>query len=418
MKRVGGIVAVLALVLSSCASIGDPFVLAFDVNGQYQSDAVTAAGIDAYRTQLVGAGDLSASSKVQRYFEVALRYDPSNAEAARYLALVEDYRAARFSAAVKDADALLKKPSRSPDDEYALLLAVRKASAIYPRDESTVRLLKATATIRSSFVSARIAEVKTVRAGVSKDAKDSVREKASIDAFRIAVKINAADPGDLEGAQLYRELKSEVAAIVQRRLERVDALVKDARYEEANGQLQSVKDLDRLGDGSFAGAVRNAEYQLYLSWARDYEKHKEWTKASARVKSALAVRRGSEALALEKRIGAALEAQDRGASFNEGLKNLDAYIARDDLIHAQRLLATLASGPIDAAKRQALELRRKKMAESMANLYAVGIKAYRDERFDDAATAFESVIAVDASYEDAGAYLDKVKAKQKLLNQY
>jgi len=404
--------------LSSCASIGDPFVLAFDVDGQYQSRAVTSAGIDAYRTDLVGAGDLSASGKVQRYFEVALRYDPSNTEAARYLALVEDYRAGRFSAAVKDADALLKKPSRSVDDEYALLLAVRRATTIYPQDESTIRLVKATAGLRTSFIAGRIAEIRATMAAVSKDAKVATREKSSIDAFRIALKINTVDPGDLEGAQLYRELKSEVATIVGHRVDGIDALVKNSEFDDARTQLLAAKELDRISGGSFTGPVQSAEYRLYLSWARYHEKRKEWPKADARVKSALAVRRGSEAIALEKRIAASVAASDRGATFNDGLKNLDTYIAKDDLVHAQRLLSSLASGPVDASKRQALELRRKKMAESMANLYAIGIKAYRDERFDDAATAFESVIAVDASYEDAAAYLDKARAKQKLLDQY
>jgi len=418
MKSAGLVCAGVALLLSSCASLGDPFVLAFDVDGQYQSRAVTSAGIDAYRTELVGAGDLSASGKVQHYFEVALRYDPSNAEAARYLALVEDYRAGRFLAAVKDADLLLKKPARSADDEYALLLAVRRASSIYPQDESTIRLLKSTAGIRAAFIADRKVDVKAARAAVPKDAKETTREKASIDAFRIALKINAVDPGDLEGSQLYRELKSEVAAIVSHRVDKVDALVKDAHFDDARSQLAAIKELDSISGSSFTESVRGAEYRLYLSWARYHEKRKEWSKADARINSALAVRHGGEAIALQKRIAASVAAQDRGASFNDGLKNLDAYIAKDDLIRAQRLLSSLASGSIDASKRQALDQRRKKMAESMANLYAIGIKAYRDERFADAASAFESVIAVDASYEDAAAYLDKARAKQKLLDQY
>jgi hypothetical protein len=221
MRRMCLVYAGVALLLSSCASIGDPFVLAFDVDGQYQSKAVTAAGIDAYRTNLVAAGDLSASRKVQHYFEVALRYDPSNTEAARYLALVEDYRAGRFSEAVKDADILLKKASRSVDEEYALLLAVRRATAIYPLDEASIRLAKATSGLRATFVTDRIAEIKAFRAVLTKDTKDATRDKVSIEAFRVALKINAVDPGNLEGSQLYRELRSEVAAIVSRRLDRL-----------------------------------------------------------------------------------------------------------------------------------------------------------------------------------------------------
>src|SRR5512145_403543 len=132
----------VAAMCSSCASLGDPFFLAFSIDGEYQSEAVTANGIAAYRDRLVATGDVSASDDVQRYFEVALRYDPSNAEARRYLSLVEDYRASRFSIAVKDADALLKKPARSADEEYALLVAVRRAKDIFPTDAAVGRLAR------------------------------------------------------------------------------------------------------------------------------------------------------------------------------------------------------------------------------------------------------------------------------------
>jgi hypothetical protein len=402
----------------SCASLGDPFLLSFDVAGQYQSEAITAAGKDAYRTSLVAAGDVSASAKVQRYFEAALRYDPNNAEASRYLALVEDYRASRFSAAVKDADALLGKPSRSPDEEYRMLLAVRRASAIYPRDESAQRLVKSTGEIRDGFVVLRLAEVEKTRASVTPESKDAVKEKAYIDAFRMVLRVRDIQPGDDAVAKAYKELKSEIAAIVEKRLAGVDAQISKSSFDEAKSVLSLVKDLDSRIGGTFTPDIAKAEYRLYLAWARYHESRKEWSRANARIQTALVIQKGSEAVALQKRIRDAADAEDRGATFEAGLKNLDAYIRSGELLRAQHLLASLSKSTTTSAGRATLDQRRKKLIESIAGVYDTGVKAYRDERFKDAVAAFETVVAIDSTYGDAAEYLDKAKTKQKLLDQY
>lgn len=417
--RIKLVVTLAAVFLAaSCASLGDPFLLSFDVAGKYQAEAVTAAGKDAYRTSLVAAGDVSASAKVQRYFEAALRYDPNNAEASRYLALVEDYRASRFSAAVKDADALLGKPSRNPDEEYRLLLAVRRASAIYPRDESARRLVKSTEEIRDGFVALRLAEVEKTRALATPESRDAVKEKAYIDAFRLVLRVRDVEPGDEAVAKAYKELKSEIAGIVEKRLAGVDAQIARSSFDEAKSVLSLVKDLDSRIGGAFTPEIAKAEYRLYLAWARYHESRKEWSKANTHIQAALAIQKASEAVALQKRIRDEADAEERGATFEAGIKNLDAYIRAGELLRAQRLLASLSKSTTTSAARTTLDQRRKKIIESVAGVYDAGVRAYREERFKDAVAAFETVVAIDSTYGDASEYLEKAKTKQKLLDQY
>ncbi len=403
---------------SSCASLGDPFLLSFDVAGKYQAEAMTAAGKDAYRASLVVAGDVSASAKVQRYFEAALRYDPNNAEASRYLALVEDYRASRFSAAVKGADTLLRKTARSPDEEYRLLVAVRSASAIYPRDESAQRLVKSTADLRDGFVALRLAEVEKLRASVTPESRDAVKEKVYIDAFRIVLRARDVQPGAGDVGKAYKELKAEIAAIIEKRLAGVDAQIAKRSFDEAKAVVSLVKELDSRILGTFAPAIAKAEYKLYLAWAKYHESRKEWSKANTRIQTALAIQKGSEAVALQKRIRDAADAEERGATFEAGLKNLDAYISSGQLLRAQRLLASLSKSTTTSAGRATLDQRRKRMIESLASVYEAGVKAYREERFKDAVADLETVVAIDSTYRDAAEYLEKAKTKQKLLDQY
>jgi hypothetical protein len=410
--------SVAAVLLVSCASLGDPFLLMFDVDGEYKSEAVTSSGIDAYKRDLIAGGDVAASAKVQRYFEAALRYDPTNSEAAKYLALVEDYRASKFSSVVRDAENLLKKPVRSQGEEYAMLLAVNKASAIYPLDDASVKLVKATEDIRAKYVSARLAEVDKVRSNIKPEAKDAVKEKAYIDAFGLVLKVRAVDPVNLNGNKAYRELRTEISSIVENRIKTVETLTAKKTFDEAKSVLAVVKDLDSKIGETFKPDIAKAEYHLYLSWAKYHESRKEWSNAASRVRSALAVQKGGDALALQKRVSAAAAVEDRGTSFEAGLKNLDAYIASGQLVKAQRLLSSLSKTASDSAKRQTLEIRRKRILEALGGVYQSGVQAYREEKFKDAVSILETVVAVDASYADAVDYLDKAKARQKLLDQY
>jgi hypothetical protein len=408
----------VAILLSSCASLGDPFFLAFDVDGEYKSEAVTSSGIAAYKRDLIASGDVAASAKVQRYFEVALRYDPSNPEAARYLALVEDFRASKFSAAVRDAENLLKKPTRTPNEEYAMLIAVNKASAIYPGDETAVKLVRSTEDARSRYVSARLSEADKVRASIQPESKDAVKEKAYIDAFGLVLKVRAVDPINLNGSKAYRELKGEISTIVEKRLDSVTVLTSKKSFDEAKSVLGVIKDLDsKIGD-TFKPDIAKVEYTLYLSWAKYHESRKEWSNAASRVRSAIAVQKGSEAVALQKRISAAAATEERGATFEAGMKNLDAYIAAGQLVKAQRLLSSLSKSAADSTKRQNLEARRKKILDALAGVYQSGVQAYKEEKYKDAIAMLETVVSVDASYAEAVDYLDKAKARQKLLDQY
>ncbi|MBN2874178.1 MAG: hypothetical protein JXM71_03710 [Spirochaetales bacterium] len=412
------LVATIAVLASSCASLGDPFVLVFSVDDEYKSEAVTASGVDAYRESLVRDGDVSASPTVQRYFEVALRYDPANDEAARYLALVEDYRASKFSASLKTAEALLDKPKRSAAEEYRMLIAVRDAAAIYPGDDEARSLLKATEEPRKAFVVARLEEAEAMRAALAPDASDAARERVYIDAFRQVLKVRELVPRDVEGSRMYRELRSDITDIVEARLAGVDELIKSKKFTEARTVLALVDELDTSIGRTFSGDIQDSRYRLYLAWAASHEAKREWPQANARLREALAIQKGSEALAMQKRISAAIAAADKGASFEAGLKSLDARIREGDLIKAQRVLSSMSSAYTASSQRQQLDKRRKQMFDALGGIYASGVEAYRAERFKDAIALLEVVVAVDATYQEAADYLEKARDKQRLLDQY
>jgi hypothetical protein len=65
-----------------------------------------------------------------------------------------------------------------------------------------------------------------------------------------------------------------------------------------------------------------------------------------------------------------------------------------------------------------LDDRNQKIVASLKDLYDRGVQAYRDEDFKTAIEVLQTVVGVQVDYEQAGDYLDKARAKQKLVDQY
>jgi len=405
------------LLISSCTSLGDTILLAKEMDAKYRAEALVSAGKDMYKDKLLAKEDVSAAEVVQRYFEAALRFDPENAEAAKYIVIVENYRDTRFKNFIQKAEALIAKEKRSADDEYIMLIAIYTANSIYPKDTNAIKLAADSADIRKAYVNARLEEAEAIKTALKPDSKDADKEKAYISAFNITLKAREIDPKDRKVNSMFTALKKDIANIVKNRLENINTLLAKASFSDANSVLNLLKDLDKKIDYEFASEIQATEYKLHLSWAKYHENRKEWTKANNQIKAALAVQRGSEALALQKRVSAAASEEEKGANFDAGLRNLDAYLTKNDLPSAHRLLLTLEK-TANAQQKQLLDKHRKSINDALPAIYQAGVKAYKEERFKDAIASFEMVFAVSASYEEAADYLDKSRAKQKLLDQY
>ncbi len=411
------LIAALGL-LSSCASLGDPFLVAFSVSDREKAAALVRTGIEMYKTEIVARGELSSIRKAVALFQAALRYDPSNAEAPRYLILVDDYRAREYEKTMDAARALAKKRGKGEEDEYAMHAAIRRAVSLDPGSKEAAELLKETSEGRTALVNTYLGRADKATAGLSPSATEGTREKVYIEAFRLVLRAKEIEPRSVEATKAYYDLKSEISDIVKRRIAGLDALYAKGSFEEARAQIGVLDELDRKLDGTFSGELVQARYRLYFNWAKYHETRKEWAQAAAKATVAVGIRRTAEAQAVLKRVGDLGAAEERGATFEAGIKNIDMYIDRGDLVAAQRIIASLSKTTTAAAQKALLEERRHRIRDALAAVYARGVQAYREERFKDAIAALEVVVAIDTSYEDASGFLDKAKAKQAVLDQY
>jgi hypothetical protein len=406
------------LFLAGCGSVGDDRFLLASLDAPAKARTLTEIGVSEYQLHLVRKAEYGMIDEVRRYFETALRYDPANAVARKYLALVTNFRENSLKASLKEASRWSQKAKRTEEESYQLFLAVQRAANIDQSRPEVKKLVADTTPARNAFVDAALARAKAAGAKLDEKAPEAAREKLTIEAFQQVSRALAVDPQSMAAQSQKTAMREEVSAIVKGRLDSVAKLTGAQRFAEAKGQVALLNDLNRKLDNSFDAEVRTASYTLNLRWAKALLDQKEYAQAEVKADAALALKRTEEAAALKKKIAASRAQAETAVSFDAALQEVDRLIARGELVAAQRKVDGLGAGAKSPAQLASLDDRGERIRSHLKPLYDQAVQAYRDEDFTQAIELLETVVAIDESYEQATDYLDKAQAKQKLLEQF
>jgi hypothetical protein len=407
-----------ALSLAQCASTGDDRFLLAKLDDQAKANALTAAGIEQYTVRLVQRTEYEAVKEVRAYFDVALRYDPSNARAKQYLDLVDTYLATRLKANVREADRLLAKKARTRDEDYLMVVAAAKAARLDDQNEDVRRLLGETASLRDALVKEGLALERATVEKITDKTPDDARDRLWVDAYRAAGRVLALDARNDAALAEQARTRRRLEEAFERRASAVRGLLGDLKFTASKAEIAEMSDLSRRSGGLGEASVRAATYELNLRWAHWLYDQREYASADVRVKAALAVQRSADATALAKRIGEALAKTATGVSFDASLKDIDRLVGAGELVAAQNRLEALERSTTEKARLGELDARRERIRGFLADLYARGLAAYREENFAEAIESLETVVRIDVGYEQAADYLEKARSKQRLLEQY
>jgi hypothetical protein len=446
MKLHCSLFLVSALAVIGCASspraatASDEDFLLARLDDQAKSKALTDQGIEEYQIQLVRKEDFSKAETIREYFAVALRFDPENIMAKQYLSLVENFKSTRLKQKVKEATTYLAKPKRKEEEDYAMCLAVLAAARLDPANATVTKLLRDTSQVRVSLVNSYLGKAKASVAKITQSTPQSAQDTLSIDAFQNASKAAAIDPESSAVKNQVDSLREELGKIASRRIENANKLIAAGKFEEARSESLFVYELSKKTDGAFAESLRKLNYSLYFKWARSLYAKKDYTQAEAKVNTALTVSKAEEALALKKNITdvtAALkkkaadeaEVQQKRASeeaaqaeqetyFASSLQEIDVFISQGDLVSAWDKNDSLSQLATDQKKTDQLETRKTRINSMLKGYYEKAIAAYRAEDFESAIGYLQTIVQINVDYEQAADYLEKAKAKQKLVDSY
>jgi hypothetical protein len=406
------------LLAAGCATVGDDRFLLQRLDDPSKARALTAEGVQQYELHLVRRAEYDRIDEIREYFVVALRYDPGNALAKKYLDLVTRNRDTNLVASLKEASTLAQKTKRSEEETYRMCLAVQKAARIDAANADVQKVVADTTQARTAFVEASLARARAAMDKVDEKSSDAAREKLTVEAYQHVSRALAADPRSQAAQGQKASLRAGLMQVFQRRLAAVQKLIAAQSFAEAKAQAAVLSDLNRKLEGSFDAEVRSASYTLNYRWARALTDQREYEQAEVRVDAALAVKKTDEAAALKKRIAELRTRAGVEASFEAALQDIDRLIGRSEWLAAQRRIDAVSQETTGTARLASLDERSARIRANLERLYGQAVEAYRAEDFDTAIELLETVVAIDESYEQAADYLDKAKAKQELLRQF
>jgi len=408
----------LALLAAGCTSLSNDEKFLSRLGDPVKARVVTGEGIALYQLALVKRGQYERVGEVRGYFEVALRFDPTNRQAQAYLELVDKYRDTETGKRLREAEALLKKGKRSQEEDYALCVAVARAGQLAPEDDQVGALRRQTAETRGTLVKLYLERGRETRSRAKTESAVDAREKLYIEAFASFNRALAVEPQSANARTEKNSLQAAVNAIITERLAGARQLAAKGKFAEARKEAALVEELNRRLGHPFDGEIAELNYSLNYSWARSLFERRDYPAALARANAALAVRKTEEAAALRGRIQQARQQKASGVSYEAALAEADRLLVEGDLAEAYSRLDSLARGTKDRARLAALEARLQKVRAQVPALYEKALGFYQAEDFQEAVELLETVVVIDVEYEQAAGYLDKARTKQKLLEQY
>ncbi len=414
-----GLSALAAVLLAaSCASLSEDEKFLSSLGDPVKAQVVTEEGIALYQLALIKRAEYQRVGEVRRYFEVALRFDPTNRQAQAYLELVDNYRDAETQKRLREAQALLAKGKRSQEEDYALCVAASRAGQLSPEDQQVAALLRQTAGTCSTLAKLYLERGREARSQAKAQSTAAAREKLYLEAYSSFTRALAVQPQNAGAKTEKASLQASVNAILTEHLTGARQLAVKGKFADAGKEASLAEVLNRRLGRPFDDEIAELNYTLNYRWALSLLQQRDYPAALARANAALAARKTEEAAALRRRIQQARQESQSGVSYETALAEVDRLLAEGDLAGAYGRLDGLGRGTKDPARLAALEARRQKIRGQLPALYEKAVGYYRDEEFGKAAELLETVVAIDVEYEQAAEYLDKARTKQKLLEQY
>lgn len=353
-----GALASVIFLASSCATMRANMLLLSETSPEEKSELLFKDGLEKYQTEVIQRQNLGAIPSVRTRFTDALKLNPENAAAKKYLADLEAFRAKQFDLNLATANDLAKKEKRTPAQDYDLVVAVKKMKDLDPAAPETKVLLKTTAPVKTEVV---------------KNSSDSL-------------------------SALQKEIEAET-----------DRAVKLKKLNTARRLADNILLIDPINP-SVNLARDGIEKKIADLTAPPPAENGAKTAATAKTASKTTVKSSS------KPVKAAPPAYDYDADILEILGSIDVQIKAGKPADAMNLIRTNESRLTEKANLDKLAAKKAEVQKLAAKLYQDGIAFYTDEDYEAARTQFIKVVQYDSGYEQAQAYLDRTETKLRALS--
>jgi hypothetical protein len=401
--------------LGGCASLSDSRFFIKAVDDRQKAALLAEKGAALYESELVKAENYERIEEIRRYFETALRYDPENRNAARYIEILNTYVQRRVDKKIALAQSLMKKPNRTEDESFELCVAVAEVSRLSPSNTDIGKLMDESEPVRAALVASYSEKGKKIKSSVKEGDDGQKTEQAYLQALDYYRKVMLIDPENGQARSAKKALQDDLSPFFQRKKTGVEDKIAKGQFDQANKDLAELQSFDKKLDYRFEKELKELSYSLYYQWAKRSLAQKKYQKADDLVGKTLSVDKTSEAANLRREILARKRTLEEGADFEALLDYVDSLIDQNRLGDANRSIENVLGKTADQGRTRQLEQRKARVRALLPELYKQGVDSYKEESFLKAAQTLGVVVDVDPDYEQAASYLEKARSKQRLL---
>ena len=401
--------------LGGCASLSDSRFFVKAVDDQQKAALLAEKGAALYESELVKAENYERIEEIRRYFETALRYDPENRRAARYIESLNSFVQTRVDKKIALALSLIKKPNRTEDESFQLCTALAEVSRLSPKNADIGKLKEESEPVRAALVASYAEKGKNINSSVKEGDGVEKTEQAYLQALDFYRKVMLIDPENGQARSEKKALQDDLSPFFQAKKNGVEQMIAKGQFDQANKDLPELQSLDKKLDNRFEKELKALSYSLYYQWAKRSLAQKKYQTAGDLVEKALAVDKTSEAVSLKREIFARKRTLEEGADFEALLEYVDSLIDQNRLGDANRGIENMLGKTADQGRTRQLEQRKARVRALLPDLYKQGVDAYKEESFQKAVQTMGVVVDVDPDYEQAASYLEKARSKQRLL---
>lgn len=406
----------LLVVLSSCTSMRANMYLIKQLTPQDKAEYLFNEGVDLYNSELLDRNNLKAIPKIRQYFTDTLKLDPEHPKAQLYITKIDSFKKNQFDVYIARAKALQDKDKRTDSQNYAMVLAIKKAGDIKSIDTDLIKLKTTTISDRNAVITAREEQVGATQARILAEKNPQTLTKLLNDISKPMTELLAVDPGNPVATKSQKDLDAYVASLSQKDIDTAKTKLSAKKYGEAEtAVLKAERNLTAL-TGEPNPQVQTLKYQIYYAWGSDLLAAKKYQSASDKASLAIAVNRTQEAVDLKSKITKAASERDYDADIDDILASVDSRLDRGDPAGAMNVIQSTMPKLKVQANKNSLSSREDQVIAQMKQLYDAGIAQYNEEDYVGAKQKFNVVVKIDSNYEQAQGYLDRANTKLRALN--
>ncbi len=367
------VAGVLSLTIMSCASLRANSLLLMQTSDREKAELLFSDGLERYNGDLLKNNDLTQIDVVRRRFSDALKLDPDHPRAAKYVIEVDKFRDKQYAYWLSQAKTLLGTAKRTANQDYELVLAVKKLNDLVFFDKEVSGFSK---------------EIKELRARVIEDMENRVQKSDTL-----------METDSSHAAGLKNIKDTEYLALT---LQRIDPANRIAR--------QALKHATLLREEltAVAGVAPSASTAVKKA-ASTTAKPK--TASSAKPKPSATAKVTKPAPTAEKP-----KARDYDAEIASILTSVDERINKNDPAGAREVISSYLPLLVKQANKTKLSAKDAAIKTLAERLYKEGIDFYNQEDYEGAQINFSAVVRWDSKYKDAREYLDRSNAKIRALS--